>query len=156
MFPFQTYKPNDWFGFFMWTCSNCHHTSAFFFSSFVLFCSQMSTFIFYNSCTFCLKLCAVLAVIRNLNTSLVETTALQWLVLQVAADPFDESEEELRPHISWRERWPLFLACLRGQSGIPCRSANLLHVLGSVTVRISSFQPVLYLKAQLAGSVLRW
>jgi len=54
---------------------------------------------------------------------------------QVTADPFDESEEELRPHISWKERWPLFLACLRGQSGIPCRSSNLLHVLGSVTVR---------------------
>ncbi|XP_059477239.1 transmembrane protein 94 isoform X2 [Neocloeon triangulifer] len=51
----------------------------------------------------------------------------------VAADPFDESEDELRPYITWRERWPLFVACLRGQSGMPCRSANLLHVLGSVT-----------------------
>jgi hypothetical protein len=75
--------------------------------------------------------------------------------LQVAADPFDESEEELRPHISWRERWPLFLACLRGQSGIPCRSANLVHVLGSVTVRILTHYPALYLIAHFEGAVLR-
>ncbi|XP_065338638.1 transmembrane protein 94 isoform X2 [Cloeon dipterum] len=51
----------------------------------------------------------------------------------VAADPFEESEDEFRPYVSWREWWPIFMGCLRGQSCVPCRSANLLHVLGSVT-----------------------
>ncbi|CAB3361895.1 Hypothetical predicted protein [Cloeon dipterum] len=52
---------------------------------------------------------------------------------EVAADPFEESEDEFRPYVSWREWWPIFMGCLRGQSCVPCRSANLLHVLGSVT-----------------------
>ncbi|KAF4527294.1 hypothetical protein B566_EDAN001068 [Ephemera danica] len=51
----------------------------------------------------------------------------------VASDPFEESDEQSQAYVSWRQLWPLFVDFIRGRGAIPCRSANLLHVLGSVT-----------------------
>ena len=58
----------------------------------------------------------------------------------IPLDPFEEADlAEPKHHVAeikWREIPGYLMDVLRGRGQIPSRSANLLHVLGSVTVSL--------------------
>lgn len=61
-----------------------------------------------------------------------------FFINQRKSDLFEEdttSTNLIEPHCTWKDTWENFKKVFLGSGHIVARSSNLLHVLGSVTVR---------------------